>query len=73
MSANLYFDRFLLLKAYKISAKTVQRSYFSRLWKVMQNLKNDAKFDEKLTCCFKIDKDLVNLDPSTQKPQKLAL
>ena len=33
-------------------------------------LKIDAKFEEKLICCFKTDKNLVNFDPSTQKSQK---
>ena len=34
-------------------------------------LKNDAKFEKKLTCCFKIDmKNLTNFDPSTQKSKK---
>ena len=32
----------------------------------------DAKFEEKLVCCFKNDKNLVNFDPTTQKPQKFA-
>ena len=36
-------------------------------------LKIDVKFEEKLTCCFKNDKNLVNFDPSTQKSQKFAL
>ena len=36
-------------------------------------LNSDVKFEEKLICCFKNDKKLVNFDPSTQKPQKLAL
>ena len=36
-------------------------------------LKSDAKFGEKLTCCFKNDKNLVNFDPSTQKSRKFAL
>ena len=31
----------------------------------------DAKFEEELTCQFKIDK--RNFDPSTRKSQKLAL
>ena len=35
---------------------------------------NDAKFEEELTCQFKIDmRNLTNLDPSTQKSQKFAL
>ena len=34
-------------------------------------MKNDAKFEEKLTCHFKIDmKNLTNLDLSTQKSKK---
>ena len=34
-------------------------------------LKNDAKFDEELTCCFKIEKrNLKNFDPSTRKANK---
>ena len=28
----------------------------------------DAKFEKKLICCFRNDKNLMNLDPSTQKP-----
>ena len=37
-------------------------------------LKNDAKFEEKLTCRFKIDmKNLTNFDPSTRKSKKFAL
>ena len=34
-------------------------------------LKNDAKFDEELTCSFKIDmRNLKNFDPSTRKADK---
>ena len=37
-------------------------------------MKNDAKFEEDLTCQFKIDmKNLTNFDPSNQKSQKFAL
>ena len=37
-------------------------------------MKNDAKFEEELTCQFKIDiKNSTNFDPSTRKSQKLAL
>ena len=37
-------------------------------------LKNDDKFEEELTCHFKIDMgNLTNFDPSTQKSQKFAL
>ena len=36
-------------------------------------LKVDAKFEVKLICCFKTDKNLVNFYPSAQKSQKLTL
>ena len=37
-------------------------------------LKNDAKFGEDLTCCFKIDmRNLTDFDPTTRKSKKFAL
>ena len=33
------------------------------------SLKIDAKFEQKLICCFKNDKNLVNFDPSTRKSE----
>ena len=36
-------------------------------------LKIDVKFEKKLVCCFKNDKNLVNFDLSVQKSQKFAL
>ena len=37
-------------------------------------MKNDAKFEVKPTCQFKIDmRNLTNFDPSTRKSQKFAL
>ena len=40
----------------------------------VMTMKNDAKFEEELTCQFKIDRrNLTNSDPSTQKSQKIAL
>ena len=37
-------------------------------------MKNDAKFEEELTCQFKIDmSNLTDFDPSTRKSQKFAL
>ena len=37
-------------------------------------MKNDAKFEEELTCQFKIDmRNLMNFDQSTQKSQEFAL
>ena len=40
----------------------------------VMTIKNDSKSDEELTCQLKIDiRNLTNLDPSTQKSQKIAL
>ena len=40
----------------------------------VMKMKNDAKFEEDLTCPFKIDvRNLTDFDPSTQKSQKFAL
>ena len=37
-------------------------------------MKNNAKFEQELTCQIKIDmRHLTDFDPSTQKSQKLAL
>ena len=37
-------------------------------------MKSDTKFEQELTCQFKIDKrHLTNFDPSTRKSQKFAL
>ena len=37
-------------------------------------MKNDAPFEEELTCRVKTDiKNLTNVDPSTRKSQKFAL
>ena len=37
-------------------------------------MKNGAKFEEDLTCQFKIDmKNLTNFDPNSQKSQKFEL
>ena len=40
----------------------------------VMTMKNDAKFEEQLTCPFKIDKrSLTNFDGSTQKSQTFAV
>ena len=40
----------------------------------VMRMKNDAKFEEDLTCQFKIDmRNLTNFDPNTQKPKKFEL
>ena len=39
----------------------------------VMTMKNDTKFEEELTCQFKIDlMNLTSFDPSTRKSQKLA-
>ena len=62
LSPNLYYDKFLFLKVYKISAKRAQRKYVSWHWRVKQNLKKKTQIN-----CFKNEKKLVNFDPSIQK------
>ena len=40
----------------------------------VMRMKNDAEFEEDLTCQFKTDiRNLTNFDPSTQKSQKFEL
>ena len=40
----------------------------------IMTMKNDAKFEEELTCRFKIGmRNLKNFDPNNQKSQKFAL
>ena len=40
----------------------------------VMTIKNDAKFEEELTCHFKIDmRNLTNFDPSNWKSQKFSL
>ena len=62
ISPNLYFERLLLLKVYKVSAKK----------KYEGNMSHDTKEWCKIFC-FKNDKNLVNFDPSTKKSKKFAL
>ena len=63
----MYFDRLLLLKAYKVSAKEVMEEIYLMI------PKSGAKFQEKLTFCFENEKNLVNFDPSTKKLKKIVL
>ena len=49
ISPNLYFDRVLLLKEYKISAKKVQRTYVTWHWRVMENFKKNQFVISKMT------------------------
>ena len=48
-SEKLYFDGFLLYKAYNVSARKCQRNYVSWHWKVMQNLKENWLVAWKMT------------------------
>ena len=48
ISPNLYFDRLLFLKLYKMSAKKVQRSDVSWYWRVVQNLEKNSFFVSKM-------------------------
>ena len=63
ISQNLYLNRLLLLKVYKISAKKVSKICFSWHWTVMTCSK------KKLIYCFKNDKNLLNFDLSTRNSQ----
>ena len=52
--------------------KCMGLKFTEELW--VMAMKNDAKFGEELTCCFKIEiRNLVNFDPSNRKSQKFAL
>ena len=66
ISPNLYFDRLLLLKVYKVSAKKSMDKI------CLMIPESGAKFEEKLFC-LKNDKNLVNFDLSTKKSKKFAL
>ena len=59
ISPNLYFDRLLLLKVYKVSAKKSMEEI------CLMIPKSGAKFEEKLIFCFKNDKNLANFHQNT--------
>ena len=65
ISSHLYFDRLLLLKLYKISAK----KSIEELCLIALN--SDAKFKEKLICCFKNDNVLT--EKSTEELSFMTL
>ena len=56
---NLYFDRLLLLKVYKVSAKKSMAELYLMI------PKSDAKFKEKVIFCFKNDKNSSNFHQKT--------
>ena len=67
-SKNWDFDGILLSKKEKSMSLKLTGKFF------VMTMKNDAKFEGKLTCKFKIDiKNLMNFDQSTRKSQKFAL
>ena len=66
ISPNLYFDRLLLLKVYRGSAK---KKYGGNNFLMIP--KSHAKFEEKLIFCFKNDKNLANFDQSTKNLKNL--
>ena len=66
ISPNFYFDRLLLLKVYKVSAKKSMEEI------CLMTPNSGAIFEEKLFC-FKNDKNLVNFDPSTKRSKIFAL
>ena len=62
ISLNMFFDRLLLLKYIKFQLKNIEELF-------LMTLKSDAKFEEKLICCFKNGKNLVNFDLTTWNSQ----
>ena len=61
-----YFDRLLFLKVYKILAQKVDTEELC-----LMTPKIYAKFEEKLICCFKNDRNLANFDLSTRSLKNL--
>ena len=63
-SQNWDFNRVLLSKVENVRAGDL----------CVMTMKNDSKFEEKLTCLFKTDmRNLTNFDPSTHKSQTFPL
>ena len=62
----------LFLGAFIQNRKCVSLKFIGDL--CVMRMKNDAKFEEQLTCQFKIDlSNLMNFESSTQKSQKFEL
>ena len=63
---RLWWDPFVQSRKYVLLKFTVELC--------VMTMKNDAKFEEELTCQFKTDmRNLTNFDPSTRKSQKVSL
>ena len=61
---SVNFSKVKFYKCYQIAQRI--RYGISAKNLCLKILKSDAKFEEKLYCCFKNDKNLVNFDPSNQ-------
>ena len=75
--ANFYQSMFESLKIGTLMASLYPRQKMYELKFTgefcVMTMKNDAKFEEELTCQFKIDmRNLTNFEPSTRKSQKFA-
>ena len=67
-SRNWDFDKILLSKVENLWAWNLQGRFFVMI------MKKDAKLEQELTCCFKIDmRNFMNFDPSNRKSKKFAL
>ena len=68
MCQNWDFDEILFVQ----SRKDMTLKFIEEL--CVMTMKNNAKFEEKLTCHFKTDmRNLMNFHLSTQKSKKIAL
>ena len=64
-SKNWDLDGILLSKVENLWAQNF-------VWVLCHDMNNDTKFEEELTCQFKIDMRNLNFDPSTWKSQKFT-
>ena len=57
-----------------VLSSKIENAWTQNLQLSVMTMKNNAKIEEELTCCFKTDmRNLTNFDASTQKSQKFAL
>ena len=67
---NLKFETFI--GSFILSRKCMSLKFTGET--CVMRMKNDAKFEEELTCQFKIDtRNLMNFESSTRKSQKFEL
>ena len=67
ISPTLYFDRLLLLKVNKISARKVREELRLMI------LRSGSRFEEKPILCFRNNKNFVDFNSSTKKSKNFAL